>query len=40
MDYFSHSPFFDRQSSNQVLKMQRMHTGEEQVPGQEEEDLK
>ena len=40
VDYFSHSPFFDRQSSNQVLKMQRMHTGEEHKQGQDEEDLK
>lgn len=38
MEYFSHSPFFDRQSSNQVLKMQTMHTG---VPVEnEEEELK
>lgn len=28
LEYFSHSPFFDRQSTNQQLKMQTIHTGQ------------
>lgn len=27
-DYFSHSMFYDKQSNNQVLRMQTMHTGQ------------
>ena len=27
-DYFSHSMFYDKQSTNQVLRMQTMHTGQ------------
>lgn len=36
MEYFSHSPFFDRQSTNQQLKMQTVHTGAEGLNEAEE----
>ena len=28
-DYFSHSMFYDKQSNNQVLRMQTIHTGQQ-----------
>jgi hypothetical protein len=37
-DYFSHSMFYDKQSNNQVLRMQTMHAG--QTLANEAEDLK
>ena len=37
-DYFSHSMFYDKQSNNQVLRMQTMHTG--QPLANEAEELK
>jgi mediator of RNA polymerase II transcription subunit 6 len=37
-DYFSHSMFYDKQSTNQVLRMQTMHTG--QMLANEAEELK
>jgi len=37
-DYFSHSMFYDKQSNNQVLRMQTMHTG--QSLANEAEELK
>ena len=37
-DYFSHSMFYDKQSNNQVLRMQTMHTG--QALENEAEELK
>lgn len=37
-DYFSHSMFYDKQSNNQVLRMQTMHTG--QTLANEAEELK
>lgn len=37
-DYFSHSMFYDKQSNNQVLRMQTIHTG--QPLANEAEELK
>ena len=37
-EYFMTSMFYDRQSSNQVLRMQTMHTGA--APANEAEELK
>ncbi|EIN13638.1 MED6-domain-containing protein, partial [Punctularia strigosozonata HHB-11173 SS5] len=39
-EYFATSRFYDKQSNNQVLRMQTMHTGQIMTPAQEEEELK
>ncbi|CAH7682047.1 MED6 mediator sub complex component-domain-containing protein, partial [Phakopsora pachyrhizi] len=38
MDYFSLSPFYDRHSTNQVLKMQSMFSGQPQMSPEEEKE--